>query len=96
MGLKGDEVDEIFEEYLRGVPLRFPIQRLGEGYYLFGLRKIFVKILSGQLVVRVNTGFITFQEFMDSYYEREAQAVEDKALDEGLSVEDVVRQAALQ
>ena len=52
--------------------MRFPVIRLGEGNYQFGLRKIFVKILLGRLVVKVNTGFITFQEYMDSYYEREA------------------------
>lgn len=55
-----DEVDQIFTEALRGVPLRFPIYRLGDGYYLFGIRKIFVKLLMGQMVVKVNVGFVTF------------------------------------
>ena len=34
-----------------------PIRRIGEGFYLFGTRKIFAKVLNNKLVVRVGGGY---------------------------------------
>ena len=34
---------------LHGCPIQ--IQRLGGGYYMFGTRKIFAKIINGKLVI---------------------------------------------
>ena len=44
-----------------------PIRRLGDGFYLFGTRKIFAKVLNNKLVVRVGGGFMSFTEFIDTY-----------------------------
>lgn len=44
-----------------------PIRRLGEGFYLFGTRKIYAKVLNNKLVVRVGGGFMSFTEFIDTY-----------------------------
>jgi hypothetical protein len=43
------------------------IRRLGDGYYLFGTRKIVAKVLNNKLVVRVGGGFMSFTEFIDTY-----------------------------
>jgi hypothetical protein len=64
-----DEVDMTIEEALRGYKLRFPLVRLGDGYYVFGLKTIFLKILMGKLVVKLGSGILPFDEFMNIYYE---------------------------
>ena len=38
-----------------------------EGFYLFGTRKIFAKVLNNKLVVRVGGGFMSFSEFIDCH-----------------------------
>jgi len=44
-----------------------PIRRLGGGFYLFGTRKIYAKVMNMKLVVRVGGGFMNFTEFIDTY-----------------------------
>ena len=44
-----------------------PIRRIGEGFYLFGTRKIFAKVLNNKLVVRVGGEFMSFSEFIDCH-----------------------------
>lgn len=48
-----------------------PIKKLGEGYYLFGTRKIYAKILNGKLVIRVGGGYMVIEEFISTYAEKE-------------------------
>lgn len=44
--------------------LNLKIERLGGGYYMFGTKKIFCKIINGKLVVRVGGGYMGMEEFM--------------------------------
>ena len=44
-----------------------PIKRLGGGYYMFGSKKIYAKIMNGNLVVRVGGGYMSIDEFMFYY-----------------------------
>jgi len=53
-----------------------PIKRLGDGFYIFGTRKIFVKLMNGKLVVRVGGGFMSIEEFLEQYAEMEYQKVQ--------------------
>lgn len=48
-----------------------PIKKLGDGYYLFGTRKIYAKILNGKLVIRVGGGYMVIEEFISTYAEKE-------------------------
>lgn len=48
-----------------------PIRKLGDGYYLFGTRKIFAKILNGRLIIRVGGGFVVIEEFISQFAEKE-------------------------
>lgn len=48
-----------------------PIKRLGNGYYLFGTRKIFAKIMNGKLVIRVGGGYMVIEEFIATYADQE-------------------------
>lgn len=67
--VKGDEVDEMLAQYLQDCPV--PVKRLGGGFYLFGTRKIYAKIMNGKLVVRVGGGYMFISEFIATYSEPE-------------------------
>jgi Tfp pilus assembly protein PilN len=67
--VKGDEVDEMLALYMKDCPV--PVKRLGNGFYLFGTRKIFAKIMNGKLVVRVGGGYMFISEFIVTYSDPE-------------------------
>lgn len=48
---KGDLVDELLAKYINIANCPVPIKRLGGGFYLFGLKKIYAKIMNGKLVI---------------------------------------------
>lgn len=68
---KGDEVDEMLAYYLEMFGTRVPVIRLGGGFYLFGTKKIYAKIMNGKLVVRVGGGYMIIDEFIANYEEPE-------------------------
>mmetsp|Transcript_14349 Transcript_14349/g.24429 ORF Transcript_14349/g.24429 Transcript_14349/m.24429 type:complete len:95 (-) Transcript_14349:141-425(-) len=57
--------------------ISLPIRRLGDGFYLFGTRKIFAKVLNNKLVVRVGGGFSSFTEFIDTYAMAEMKKINE-------------------
>ena len=65
--VQGDIVDELLGKYINSMEISVPIRRLGDGFYLFGTRRIFAKVLNNKLVVRVGGGFMSFTEFIDTY-----------------------------
>ena len=68
---KGDTVDEYLAKYINMMQCQVPIKRLGNGYYLFGTRKIFAKIMNGKLVIRVGGGYMVIEEFIATYADQE-------------------------
>lgn len=44
---------ELFKKY----DVTVPTKRLGGGYYMFGIKKIYCKIINGKLVVRIGGGW---------------------------------------
>lgn len=60
----GDEVDRMLAELLNRLGIPVPIKRLGGGYYMFGTKKIYCKIINGKLVVRVGGGYMGIEEFI--------------------------------
>ena len=65
--IKGDKVDELMAVYMNNFDLDVPIQRLGDGNYMFGSRKIFAKIMNDKLVIRVGGGFMLVDEFLNTF-----------------------------
>ena len=65
--VKGDRVDELMAAYMNNFELDVPIQRLGEGNYMFGSRKIYAKIMNDKLVIRVGGGYMLIDEFLNTY-----------------------------
>lgn len=53
-------------QYITDTGCQVPTKKLGDGYYLFGTRKIYAKILCGKLVVRVGGGFMVIEEFIST------------------------------
>lgn len=51
-------------EILNRLGINLPIKRLGGGYYMFGTKKIYCKIINGKLVVRVGGGYMGIEEFI--------------------------------
>lgn len=83
IAVKGDTVDEMLAQYIKNCPV--PVKRLGGGFYLFGLRKIYAKIMNGKLVIRVGGGYMVIEKFIDTYAEQELQKLMRVAEREGVS-----------
>ena len=71
-----------------------PIKRLGDGNYIFGTRKIFVKLISGRLVVRVGGGFMSIEEFLSQYADMEMNKVRQMIENGTFNFDDFVEQIA--
>lgn len=67
----GDQVDEMLGAKLEEIGVQIPLTRLGGGFYLFGTRKIFAKIMNQRLVVRVGGGYMIIDEFLNTYSDME-------------------------
>ena len=65
--VKGDPVDQKVADHVNKFELEIPIQRLSEGNYMFGSKKIFAKIMNDKLVIRVGGGFMLIDEFLATY-----------------------------
>lgn len=68
---KGDELDEMLADYMQMANCPIPIRRIGDGFYMFGSRKIYAKILNGKLVIRVGGGYMVIEKFIETYAEQE-------------------------
>jgi uncharacterized coiled-coil protein SlyX len=82
--VKGDLVDQMLADYLSIAGCLVPVKRLGGGFYLFGTRKIFAKIMNGKLVVRVGGGYMVIDEFIATYSEPEIKKLEKLCEREGV------------
>lgn len=80
--IKGDLVDELLAKYINLTQCPVPIKRLGNGYYLFGTKKIFAKIMNGKLVIRVGGGFMVIEEFIAAYADQEMKKMQQMELNQ--------------
>jgi len=53
-----------------------PLERLGDGWYIFGTRRIFARIAAGKLAVRVGGGWMSIKEFIETHSEEELHKLE--------------------
>ena len=72
---RGDLLDELIGQYIHQANCPVPIKKLGNGYYIFGTRKIYAKILNGKLVIRVGGGYMVIEEFISTYAEHELNKI---------------------
>lgn len=78
--IKGDKVDEKMAVYINNFDMDVPIQRLGDGQYMFGSRKIFAKIMNDKLVIRVGGGYMLIDEFLPTYGQQELDKINAQAM----------------
>ena len=74
--MKGDSVDEMLANVLNIKNCEIPISRIGDGWYMFGSKKIYAKIMNNKLVCRVGGGFSNMEEFIKDYAESERLKLE--------------------
>jgi chromosome segregation ATPase len=67
--IEGDLVDETLARFLntRPVPIRISFTREEPGIYIFGTRKVLIKVEQGKLIIRVGGGFMNIEEFLEIY-----------------------------
>jgi len=75
--VKGDLVDELAAKEINTRGTDLPILRLGDGFYLFGTRRIQVKATGGKLMVKAQGGLSSFGEFIETHDELEIAKVND-------------------
>lgn len=80
----GDDVDALLAGALNAYGCDIPLTRLGGGFYLFGTRKIYAKIMNGKLVVRVGGGFMIIDEFLRTYSDMELIRINKMLENEGV------------
>ena len=73
---KGDLIDQMLGHYINQANCPVPIRKIGNGFYLFGTKKIFAKILNGKLVIRVGGGFMIIEEFIATYADAEMTKIQ--------------------
>jgi hypothetical protein len=73
----------MLSHYVNQANCPVPIRKVGNGFYLFGTKKIYAKILNGKLVIRVGGGFMIIEEFIATYADTEMNKI-SKMSDEQL------------
>ena len=64
----GDLVDELLARVLVEMDVELQIARICEGWYLFGTRKLYCKVVGGKnILVRVGGGYSDLREFIETY-----------------------------
>ena len=54
----GDNLDELFSQHMKALQCEVPIKKLGGGYYVFGTKRVYAKVMNGKLVIRVGGGYM--------------------------------------
>jgi len=67
--VKGDTVDRKLAEYINNFPdrqkLKIMFMRESDGVYVFGTKKVHVRVDKDKINVRVGGGYLSIDEFLD-------------------------------
>lgn len=80
-----DPIDVALSEYLNSLddPIPIPFTRENEGVYLFGTKRIFLKLENNNIRIRVGGGYTNIDEFIEIYtsteLERQEEVIEENA-----------------
>ena len=83
VAMEGDGVDESLARYLndRLIPPPVPFRREESGVYLFGSKRVAVKVEQGRLIVRVGGGYMGIEDFIAAYAPAEIEKLENRRSD---------------
>lgn len=63
--VSGDLTDELLAKIINEMNVTLPIARISTGWYLFGTRKLYAKVVGGtQLIVKVGGGYCNMKEYI--------------------------------
>ena len=88
--MKHDPVDQKLGKYLNdsnGMDPTLPramFRREGEGIYIFGTKKIYLKLLNDNIMVRVGGGYQALDEFVKQHGEEELHKMQREEMRQGL------------
>jgi chromosome segregation ATPase len=89
--VREDPIDKKLAEYINNYPDRskFKIMFMREtsGVYLFGSRRIYVRVEKGKINIRVGGGYLTIDEFLDQYTPVELERIERKTMNTKMAVQ---------
>jgi len=78
-----DSVDSRLAEYINNYPERNRLQvmfmRESSGIYQFGTRRVFVKVEKDKINIRVGGGYLSIDEFLDTYTPLEMEKLDRKS-----------------
>jgi hypothetical protein len=61
---KGDVLDEMWVQLIVQFEMYdLLLTRLGNGFYMYGTKKIFCKIMNNKMLIRVGGGYLSAEEF---------------------------------
>ena len=69
--LASDNADERFSEYIKNYGVEHRFERVAEGVYSFGSKKVSITLKNGYLVCRVGGGYMMIEEFLKLFVEHE-------------------------
>jgi Growth-Arrest-Specific Protein 2 Domain len=69
--VKGDMIDMRLAEYINNYPdrsrLKIMFQRESEGVYIFGTKRVNIRVDNNNINVRVGGGYLSIDEFIEQY-----------------------------
>ncbi len=75
--VKGDAIDMRLAEYINNYPdrsrLKIMFQRESEGVYLFGTKRVNIRVDNNNINVRVGGGYLSIDEFIEQYTPSEVE-----------------------
>jgi len=57
-----------------------PVQKLSTGVFMFGTKKITLKLLNGKLLIRVGGGYMSAEEFIERHGASEFEKIKGNRL----------------
>jgi hypothetical protein len=75
--VKGDAIDMRLADYINNYPdrsrLKIMFQRESEGVYLFGTKRVNIRVDNNNINVRVGGGYLSIDEFIEQYTPSEVE-----------------------
>ena len=68
---QNDEIDQRLGEIMNRTKMPIKFIRIGEGSYVFGSKRVHVKIINGKLAIRTGGGYMMLEEFIRLYAHQE-------------------------
>ena len=96
VAIRDDPIDSALAEYIntRERPLDVPFTREQNGSYLFGSKRVFIKIENGKIIIRVGGGFMQIDEFVEIYTPLELEKWEMKQMEQSVRHKQVLGKLA--